>query len=266
VQAVLCWSEYYNGKWQPTKTSDVNCPIEIASFPSAGENAFDRSILGLWAYEDSSISPVAPLRILIGYGSDLAVAAHLTSFLLYNTHSLPVIDKNPSTSLNALFYSRPHRYLYTSGEYLVAYYPTSWLFSPNDMERHVLKNTIDDRTITPQPLQDPWAVPFFYEDSNHVFFVRTTDMLEVPTGYGMVTDGGSISKLPIYTEGHVPFKPVPVEFEDLRLTSPTRLQLFVSEDANIHQHFGIGGTVPYGDAEIGSSGSVVTALSRRRTL
>jgi len=28
VQAVLCWSEYYNGKWQPTKTSDINRPTE----------------------------------------------------------------------------------------------------------------------------------------------------------------------------------------------------------------------------------------------
>ena len=29
VQAMLCWSEYYNGKWQPTKTSDINQPADI---------------------------------------------------------------------------------------------------------------------------------------------------------------------------------------------------------------------------------------------
>ena len=29
VQAVLCWTEFYNGKWQPTKTSDVNLPTTL---------------------------------------------------------------------------------------------------------------------------------------------------------------------------------------------------------------------------------------------
>ncbi len=35
-QAVLCWTEYYNGKWQPTKTSDVNLPTVIGSFDPPG--------------------------------------------------------------------------------------------------------------------------------------------------------------------------------------------------------------------------------------
>ena len=29
VQAVLCWSEYYNGKWQATKTSDIDLPDQF---------------------------------------------------------------------------------------------------------------------------------------------------------------------------------------------------------------------------------------------
>ena len=38
VQAVLCWSEYYNGKWQPTKTSDINShSLERISRPLALE-------------------------------------------------------------------------------------------------------------------------------------------------------------------------------------------------------------------------------------
>ena len=43
VQAVLCWSEYYNGKWQPTKTSDLNRPAHVDYCNPAGEGAFDRS-------------------------------------------------------------------------------------------------------------------------------------------------------------------------------------------------------------------------------
>ena len=52
VQAVLCWSEYYNGKWQPTKTSDVNRPARLGEFDLAGSGAFDRSGLSLWAFEE----------------------------------------------------------------------------------------------------------------------------------------------------------------------------------------------------------------------
>ena len=41
--AVLCWSEYYNGTWQPTKTSDVNLPTQIGVFDLDGER-LDRSL------------------------------------------------------------------------------------------------------------------------------------------------------------------------------------------------------------------------------
>ena len=41
AQAVLCWTEYYNGKWQPTKTSDVNLPTTIGSFNQTGPCSFE---------------------------------------------------------------------------------------------------------------------------------------------------------------------------------------------------------------------------------
>src|SRR5262249_51668810 len=47
VNAVLCWSEYYNGKWQATKTSDISDPVLLGSFDAAGLNAFNRSYLNL---------------------------------------------------------------------------------------------------------------------------------------------------------------------------------------------------------------------------
>ena len=50
LQGVLCWSEYYNGKWQPTKTSDINNPASLGSF---GPQSFDRSALDLVVYEES---------------------------------------------------------------------------------------------------------------------------------------------------------------------------------------------------------------------
>ena len=40
-QAILCWTEYYNGKWQPTKTSDINLPTTIGSFNQTGPGSFE---------------------------------------------------------------------------------------------------------------------------------------------------------------------------------------------------------------------------------
>ena len=37
VQAILCWSEFFNGKWQPTRTSDVEHPLSLGDY-DASEN------------------------------------------------------------------------------------------------------------------------------------------------------------------------------------------------------------------------------------
>jgi hypothetical protein len=84
VQAVLCWSEYYNGKWQPTKTSDPDKPTTLATY-LPGE--FDRS--------DSS---GVICREMPASTSSLPATAvdpdHLNNWpglsLFRNTHSLPV--------------------------------------------------------------------------------------------------------------------------------------------------------------------------------
>jgi hypothetical protein len=41
VQATLRWTEYYNGKWQPTKSSDPNRPTIIGSYDPSGPGAFE---------------------------------------------------------------------------------------------------------------------------------------------------------------------------------------------------------------------------------
>src|SRR5262249_33058522 len=74
VQAVLCWSEYYNGKWQEVKTSDVDHPADI------GSKAFSRSREYLWAAKEGDY-------LRVGLAS-----ADSSSFLLYNTHSVPKVD------------------------------------------------------------------------------------------------------------------------------------------------------------------------------
>jgi hypothetical protein len=74
AQAILCWSEYYNGKWQPTKTSDVERPVTLGVWPYFGQE-FDRSQVSL-------LRPVEGDNLLY-------VTVRQGYFVLYNSHSLP---------------------------------------------------------------------------------------------------------------------------------------------------------------------------------
>ena len=53
VSAVLCFSEYYNGKWQPAKTSDTAAPVNLGVIPAG---TFPRSAVALrpWTAADPS--------------------------------------------------------------------------------------------------------------------------------------------------------------------------------------------------------------------
>ncbi|MGH8608503.1 MAG: neuraminidase-like domain-containing protein [Gammaproteobacteria bacterium] len=169
VKASLCWSEYYNGKWQPTKTSDVNRPTTLGQFAPDG---FDRSKLRL------SVEESAVLRVFIDGGEKSS------SFFLYNTHSLPVRQEDYQSPMPLILIG-PSRYEDTSSSTFMITYSKGFLFLNPDgtvpdhtLPRSVLKNQIGDRTIEPRHyLQNVWDAPFFYEDSRHVFYVTTTEEL-----------------------------------------------------------------------------------------
>ena len=76
LQAVLCWSEYYNGKWQPAKTSNVNLPTKPFQ-PDWATSA--------WESDSKGMLFVSHARAEIIDGDTWP-----GSFLFYNTHSLPV--------------------------------------------------------------------------------------------------------------------------------------------------------------------------------
>src|SRR5207253_6109905 len=64
VKAVLCWSEYYNSKWHPTKTSDVNRPTLITTLAPSG---FNRDALRLAAKAEGAalrvyVNPPRPVK------------------------------------------------------------------------------------------------------------------------------------------------------------------------------------------------------------
>ncbi len=103
VSAILCWSEYYNEKWQPQKSSDVNRPTFIGTFDTNGQNSFDGD-RNLWQIVPTSIaseyvvtlgevgsvqSTIPPDALVLGISSPLYPSS-VGGFVLYNTHSLPV--------------------------------------------------------------------------------------------------------------------------------------------------------------------------------
>jgi hypothetical protein len=78
VQAVVCWSEYVDGKWQPTKTSDVDMPTTIGQFDTIGAGTFHRSRLRLHVQpiHDAHAARPAVVGPLPGVAAHPAVHAH----------------------------------------------------------------------------------------------------------------------------------------------------------------------------------------------
>ena len=109
VSAVLCWSEYYNGKWQPQKSSDVSQPTNLGQFDSSGFDS-DRNLLQIVPVNVASVFGFLVNSRFVGIGGVqstlpadalvLSICSPLSSsplypgygggFVFFNTHSLPV--------------------------------------------------------------------------------------------------------------------------------------------------------------------------------
>jgi hypothetical protein len=271
VQAVLCWSEYYNGKWQPTKTSDVDRPTELGEFFASGSRAFDRSKLLLSVHE----GPDGLLVSIFGQGA-------WSSFLLYNTHSLPVREEDIGLGPDVVFPSslfQSYRSLSTSTDTLSITYDRGigflyWGGAGNrlgrsTLARDVLTNTIDDRTVEARhDLQNVWDAPFLFEDSRHVFYVTTAEKLVmVPqfTGYGVVVRPSSrpvveIPPLVLRRDPHLEDildKHGPIlQGVDPGVVDPSPIERFVTEDANVRTGIGTSASVRYDGRDIGPAGAL----------
>jgi hypothetical protein len=172
VQAVLCWSEYYNGKWQTAKTSDIDAPTELGSFPPTGNKMFDRSELRLDFAKAGDALGVSIAYRTTGKGS---------SFLFYNTHSLPVAraPEPPSTPGTDTLFDRDvairdsDQHLYLT----ITYHDQSPHLPADRLDLTLFETLIPGLIIEPsgQSNTSPavWDAPFFFEDSRHLFYVTT---------------------------------------------------------------------------------------------
>ncbi|HEY0377591.1 MAG TPA: neuraminidase-like domain-containing protein [Pyrinomonadaceae bacterium] len=262
VQAVLCWSEYYNGKWQQAKTSDVNQPAELKKFPPAGPLAFDRSKLQLSA---SEIADALSIHVS-GQGN--------TTFYLFNTHSLPSLKFDTGNNLSSIFTLSPFRTLDTSGDLFVVNYSNGFLsFPPADKTRSVLANGIADRTIEPRhPLASPWDAPFFYEDNRHAFFVTTRQeqrrVFDHPD-FGITLNPGvaqAVQIPPLVLRRDSPVEVGPKMLgggdPDPAIIDVATVREFVTEDAFISRGLGTTGNVTFGGKQIGPSGAITNGLRK----
>jgi hypothetical protein len=271
IQAILCYSEYYNGKWQSTKTSDLNMPVELGRFDPSGANAFNRSLLGI-----SSLGENNKLFIQI-YGQGISSSF----FTLYNTHSLPIRTANaiaPKPVANV-------RIMDTSSDLFAIRYEEGKTYfivelvtqsgTPTGSTKSILKNPIIDRTIQPHHiLLNPWEAPFFYDDSRHVFYV-TNSISTITSPYW---DEFHIAAIPNDIIKEIP--PVILAVQDPRPlhipdpyeqiirgsifgADPFPIKHFLSEDAFIKRGIGIVGPVQFGDKEIGLRGSIKKSMVKQ---
>ncbi|PSR17360.1 hypothetical protein C8255_13005, partial [filamentous cyanobacterium CCP3] len=168
VQLILCWSEYYNGKWQPTKTSDINNPALLVS---CSFQAFDRLKCNLGIYEESD-----KLKIWVTYPNLMSGVL----FYIRNTHSSPIISLEKGDLAQHLEdqrsdFSSPARWLSVSGDPADLILGATTRGNQNFESFPIIQNKFFDyHIIEPQHLlRESLYAPFFYEDNNHVFYVTT---------------------------------------------------------------------------------------------
>ena len=206
VWGVLHWSEFYNGKWQPTKTSEISRPTFIGTFASDDSGSFDvdRSLLSLipidMQSDPYSVPPlsVPPDALVLGLTSPVQNLTGPAGFMLYNTHSLPVRldDINLDQPLSDEIVAPPEDRWFsptmsytgsnTSGTLSISYIS----YAAGNVSSTVYTNNLIQfgrvpRYVTPQPgLADAWDAPFFYEDRRYVFYVTTTETYYTIGDYG----------------------------------------------------------------------------------
>ena len=259
-QAVLYWSEYYNGKWQPAKSSDPKAPATLGQYPAIGAAAFDRSSLRLWADEPQ------PGELRISINGNVTRAG----FLLFNTHGLPI----SATAMPPIFAYGQTRSFETTSSKLVADYVDRIPDVPAEMlSRQILTDDTQMNTIAPYHLlSSPWDAPFFFEDRRNVFYVTTTESpvwISNFLWYGVAVAPGVLAAEQVPPLVVQTGPPVPPKFWgdggplsiNPGTADPAPISRYITEDAYIRQGLATSATVQYGGVEIGPSGALMNGAA-----
>lgn len=208
AQVALCWAEYYNGKWQPTKTSDVSLPTLIGCFDQAGDGSFAavRNQLRIVPGQFTGTNPVlagdtGPALSIPHDALYLTVTAPAgyapwnAGFILHNTNGAmrfdgiqisAIINQGGGIGLALVPLAQmldlppqhrrfsppldvPYTGTYKPAHFTVALQNTS---GSTVASADLLQASWLPRVTDSQPgLPGQWAAPFLYEDHRHLFYV-----------------------------------------------------------------------------------------------
>jgi hypothetical protein len=257
MQAVLCWSEYYNGQWQEVKTSDVNQPAWLGNYAPTGASAFDRSTLMLRSNE-----------ITDGLLISIRGVANPSGFLLYNTHSLPL----PHPAAPVFHYGYTRGFETASSRFSIDYLLLRPEIQPTWLTRDVLTDSIPYNAIQPNhTVSNIWVAPLTFEDRRHVFYVTSTQQpVWIPSyiGIGVTQDPGPI-KFPIVPGVVAQPYPVPIPrpwgdpvSPGFGVIDPLPVERLVAGDPYIRQGLATAATITYGNRQIGPIGAITAPIDQ----
>jgi hypothetical protein len=261
VSVVLCWSEYYNGKWQPPKTSDVQSPAFLGVFSAQGSKAFDRSQLTIAIEVDGDdVDPAEKLWVFAAYPTGG------TGFHLYNTHSNPVIMGQPDT--HSIFDFPPEFRQVNRGNLNGAGDLTNIYLKIQggvvEKDRKILSPVIPFRVTDSLHPRDHWFdTPFFFEDRRHVFYVTTSeqatyirDFVDFGINVNERYREASVSGMVFRDDVPVTKSRPSIAPGDPGVLDSQSIGRFVTEDAFISRGLASSRNVTYGNVEIGPAGAV----------
>jgi hypothetical protein len=235
VKAVLCWSEFYNGKWQDMKSSDVDDPaiLQIAATAMDRNLELDRDRIRIVVqpFLENVPSDALVLAILPPNDGSVPAIPFGPGFVMHNTHSLPTNSAHVLTDIGQFVGAvdsmpLPVRTLTPSKRYLGD--RTSGTFSvvrynsvPSILDQHVdatlavLGFPGSPRYVQPQiGPGDATDWPFFYEDKRNQFYVSIQTSFvpyHVWLGFGAVTAvAPPVSRIPYIPPLTTVQFPVPV--------------------------------------------------------
>jgi Neuraminidase-like domain/Salmonella virulence plasmid 28.1kDa A protein len=271
TKAVLCWSEYYGGKWQAMKTSDAGRPMTLAEEDVARRRL---RLAATFAGEALRIHvQIGPT----GFGFEETYSGTIfddsvffrlrdvSVFVLYNTNALP--EQETDASPIGVRQKRLAGYLRGLARLTVRHVGQS-PSSADDVWRSILKPGGPIRLVeTRQPYPER-TDPFFVSDSRHVFYTTVEEELQplfefpyyahitVPDLTDLVSAPPLVVKAPQVAD---PPRP------DWLDTSPVRpgaidtgtIERFVSEDAYIRHALPVSGSIVFDGQSIGPAGAIV---------
>jgi hypothetical protein len=163
IEINLSWSEYFNNKWQPRKTSDFNNPI-VLSPDFTGEFPFKREGFKISSFFDDS-----GLIVNIEYSSHYCDQRRIK---LFNKHSTP-LEVEVTDSDNVSEYMR-NFWDYTTILDIKYELQNQIETNSEDIITHnvLTKTPYYDIVQTNHEVTNIFKAPFFYQDKNHVFFVK----------------------------------------------------------------------------------------------